>query len=677
MAWLRRVRWNAWLLALVVAVLGWFLHEFAFGAGIVNLSYDLLHLLRNHEIPANEAVIVYLDEKSHLELGQPLNAPWDRAIHAQMIDRLTAASARAVVMDIVFSDANPDKTEADQKLADAIKRSGRVILGTDYLLTANKQREYIPPFPLLRDNAAAIGSVEMTPSRDLIVRAHAPNEQLSSMSWAAAEFLAAPITKKITAEAFQPSPDTPRAEVKSWINYYGRPDWLQHGSYSDVLASGRVPDSVFRDKVVFIGARMITKLQNERNDAYRNPYSFWITKQKGDSPFISGVEIQATMFLNVLRGDWLRRLPTPVELSSIAVLGLLAGYGLMRLRPGFAILAAVLALALVALLSREVFIRQLIWFPWLILYVQIAFALLCSVAVNSIRLYVENRLFVQSLEMYLSPKLVKKFAADKDRKLLKPGAEKQKLTILFSDIAGFTSVSEGMDSDELARMMNEYFQGAVGTCIHATDGTVVKYIGDAIFAFWNAPDPQDDHAVRACEAALRFRELSKKPVAGRQLITRIGLHTGVANVGNFGSQTRVDYTAIGENINLASRMEGLNKYLGTDVLITGDVKKEIGDRFVTRYLGRFQLKGFEKSVEVYELVGLRESSIAPQWHGEFAEALRLFQQRDFSAAGMAFERVLESADTDYTTKFYVKHLAEVRDQALPENWNGEVELKEK
>ena len=124
--------------------------------------------------------------------------------------------------------------------------------------------------------------------------------------------------------------------------------------------------------------------------------------------------------------------------------------------------------------------------------------------------------------------------------------------------------------------MNDYVQGAVGKCIHATDGTVVKYIGDAIFAFWNAPDPQNDHAVRACEAALKFREQSRLPVAGKKLVTRIGLHTGVANVGNFGSETGVDYTAIGENINLALRMEGLNKHLGTDVLITGDVKKEIG-----------------------------------------------------------------------------------------------------
>lgn len=671
-AWFKRVRWSAWLLAIVVAGLGWFLLEFAFGTGLVNLSYDLLHIARP-PILASEAVIVYLDERTHLELNQPQNAPWDRAIHAQMIERLSAAGAKAIVMDIVFSDPNPEKADADRKLADALKRNGRVILGADHIPVANGERQFVPPFELLRDSAADYGSVEMSPSRDLIVRAHAPNEQLYSMSWAAAKFVGAPVTKRIEAEQFQPATEL---GVRAWINYYGPPDSIPHVSYVDALSRERVPDSFFSNKVVFIGARVITKLQNERNDAYRNPFSYWIV-HKGESPFIAGAEVQATMLLNLLRGDFLRRWPHAVELCTVLIFGAIAGYGLLRLRPRDAIISALVLLVIVAFFSREIFMRRLIWFPSLVVFVEVGIALLCSVALNSIRLYVENRLFVQSLEMYLSPKLVKKFAADKDRKLLKPGAEKQKLTILFSDIASFTSVSEGMDSDELAKMMNDYFQGAVGSCIHATDGTVVKYIGDAIFAFWNAPDPQNDHAVRACEAALKFRELSKQPVAGKKLITRIGLHTGVANVGNFGSETRVDYTAIGENINLASRMEGLNKYLGTDVLITGDVKKEVGDRFVTRYLGRFQLKGFEKSVEVYELVGMRDSAQSPPWHGEFDEALRLFQQRDFSAAGIAFQRVLEVAGDDHTTQFYVKHLTEVRDQTLPENWSGEVELKEK
>jgi adenylate cyclase len=202
----------------------------------------------------------------------------------------------------------------------------------------------------------------------------------------------------------------------------------------------------------------------------------------------------------------------------------------------------------------------------------------------------------------------------------------------------------------------------------------VKYIGDAIFAFWNAPEPQSDHAVRACEAALRFRELSAQELRGKKLITRIGLHTGVANVGNFGSATRVDYTAIGEDVNLASRMEGLNKYLGTNVLMTGAVKAEIGDRFATRYLGKFQLKGFERAVEVYELLG-------PGWmtYGDaaFAEGLKAFHARDLEAASNIFARLLESHPKDGPASFYFRHIEEIRTEPVPAEWGGEVELKEK
>jgi len=276
----------------------------------------------------------------------------------------------------------------------------------------------------------------------------------------------------------------------------------------------------------------------------------------------------------------------------------------------------------------------------------------------------------------LSPKLVKKFT--KDPTLLKPGAVKHLLTILFTDIAGFTTISEGMDPDELARLMNEYFQTAVQNCIHATDGTVVKYIGDAIFAFWNAPEFQGDHAYLACDAALRFRALKALKVNGHELITRIGLHTGVANVGNFGSDTRVDYTAIGENINLASRMEGLNKYTGTVVLITADTQREVGSRLLTRYLGLFRLKGFEKAVGVYELIGRPEQEAESRELRElFAGALEKFMKRDFAGAEDSFRHILEVSPEDGPAQFYLEQIHELRAAEPPAEWKGEIILKDK
>ena len=331
---------------------------------------------------------------------------------------------------------------------------------------------------------------------------------------------------------------------------------------------------------------------------------------------------------------------------------------------------------LIAVIAYQIFLRAHFWFPWLILVVQIFTALLWSVLFNSIQLYVQNKLYEQSLALYLSPKLVKKFASNKE--LLRPGAKKETLTILFSDIANFTSISEGMDSDELARYMNSYFQTAVAQCIHHTDGTIVKYIVDAIFAFWNAPDPQSDHALRACEAALRFRDQPPQYMNGQQLVTRIGLHTGVANVGNFGSTARVDYTALGENINLASRMEGLNKHLGTDILITGQTQEGASENITTRFAGHFRLKGFEKAVAVYELLGLRdlaEPTLA--WRATFEQALKAFSQTDFDAAERGFRCTLEMRPGDGPAEFYLRQIAELRLHAPAPGWTGEIELKEK
>src|SRR3989454_8389486 len=218
--------------------------------------------------------------------------------------------------------------------------------------------------------------------------------------------------------------------------------------------------------------------------------------------------------------------------------------------------------------------------------------------------------------------------------------------------------------------MTSYFQTAVAQCIHHTDGTIVKYIGDAIFAFWNAPDPQSDHALRACEAALRFRDQPPQYMNGQQLVTRIGLHTGVANVGNFGSTARVDYTALGESINLASRLEGLNKYLGTECVVSRETRDAIGERLLTRPLGQFQLKGFDKPVEVHELIGWpdqAESTAA--WRDAFAQALSNYEQRNLEFAEAGFRRTLEVKPDDGPSKFYLSRLEELRAQVLPEEWS--------
>lgn len=659
-----------WVGAVAAVLLAWmfYIEPPGFDQKLTRLSYDLL-LLAKPSVTPEEVVVLFQDSESHDQLKQSYSSGWDRKIYAQLLRRLKTDGSGPVIFDLYFDTASTNDQD-DVVFAAAIRDHGKVVLGEHYEASGEMDFAFGQTLrrtiPILATNAAATGVVQVYLGIDGVVRqlfvgrSHgAGGESFSTFTWQAAEIAGAPVTKVPA-----------RRDRRRWLNYYGPPESVANVSFFRAL--DQMPAGYFRDKVVLVGVPRALGYTGAGKDTFPSPFL------RG-SPTFAGVELHATTVANLLRSDWLSTAPRPLEALLLAAFGLFFGRGLLRFRPLLATAVAIAAMIIIAVASCFLAWRLHFWFPWVtVVAVQIPVALGWSVLFHWVQGQLERQFLEQSLSMYLSPKLVKKFSRDKDLRLLQPGATKQKLTIIFSDIASFTSISEGMDSDELAKMMNEYFEGAVGGCIHATDGTVVKYIGDAIFAFWNAPEPQADHAVRACEAALRFREMSAAEVRGKKLITRIGLHTGVANVGNFGSQTRVDYTAIGEDVNLASRMEGLNKYLGTTVLMTGAVKQEIGNQFVTRYLGKFQLKGFERAVEVHELLAKRADGVASAaLHEEFDTALRLFQQRDLGAAETAFQRIYEAKPHDGSTQFYIKHIAEIRENALPENWTGEVELKEK
>ena len=188
------------------------------------------------------------------------------------------------------------------------------------------------------------------------------------------------------------------------------------------------------------------------------------------------------------------------------------------------------------------------------------------------------------------------------------GGERRELTLLFTDIVDFTSISEGVEPEELMLRMSDYLE-SVGSEILECEGTIDKFIGDAIMAFWNAPTRQEDHAALACEAALRARQANRllndawDSMGIPPMWTRFGLHTGEVIVGNVGSEDRLNFTAVGSEVNLASRLEGLNKYYGTRILASEQVRERAGDRFVFRSVGMVMPKGTSVPVKVYELLG--------------------------------------------------------------------------
>jgi adenylate cyclase len=209
----------------------------------------------------------------------------------------------------------------------------------------------------------------------------------------------------------------------------------------------------------------------------------------------------------------------------------------------------------------------------------------------------------------------------------------------------------------------------------------MKLIGDAIFAIWNAPQDQPNHQERACRAALLLNaQLIHFDATHRSLPlrTRVGLHCGTVYVGNIGSSARFDYTAIGESVNMASRLEGLNKYLGTNVLATRDICKPVAGQLVSRLAGHFKFKGFDQVVEVHELIGpLAEAEATRVWREAFGDALSRFQRKAFADAEAGFHETLKLRPDDGPSQFYLKQIAQLRLHPPPGDWVGEIDLQEK
>ena len=408
-----RFRLSGGITALLAALIGLALFYFPAGGGITRSSYDLPFALRGN-LPVTNAAIISMDEASHAALNQPMMLPWDRSLHARLVEQLTAEGARVIVFDILFTEPSADRT-ADERLAKAIQQSGRVILAGNY-----QQREPVPgiishweelPYEPFRRVAAGWGNANFLSDPDYGIRTYFPTLQnvsgISSIPWlpaAAAEFAGA------SGRAIHPD-----ASESRWINYYGPPGWFPAYSYSQALEPDGVPPGFFKDKIVFVGAQLSADFSGKGKDEFRTPYSYW---SQSDKSFAPGVEIHATATLNLIQGNWLNRLPFGMEVALILAVAALAGFGLMRFQPLTATLVALGAMGFIAVIAHLSAWYGRIWFAWLIPVIVIGVAMLCSIVINSVRLYVEKRLQEQERVHYQAMMAELSKAADYARSLL-------------------------------------------------------------------------------------------------------------------------------------------------------------------------------------------------------------------------------------------------------------------
>lgn len=286
---------------------------------------------------------------------------------------------------------------------------------------------------------------------------------------------------------------------------------------------------------------------------------------------------------------------------------------------------------------------------------------------------------LRSFQKYVPVDLVRSLIDNQQDATL--GGEPRTLTIFFSDIRGFTSISEGLEPSELASELADYLS-AVTSCINERRGTVDKYIGDAVMAFWGAPERVEDHAAQACHAALEAqRAIDAHGRAGERpdFYTRIGLHTAEVVVGNFGSDQRMNYTIIGDGVNLASRLEGVNKAFGTRILISEDTFALVRDQFETRRIGLVAVKGREKPCVTYELLGA-----AGSLDDEHVETVRLYEAaldeflaRNWRTAIGLFIDVLERSPHDRAAETLLAQSQRFSEAPPPPEWNGSFAMETK
>lgn len=393
---------------------------------------------------------------------------------------------------------------------------------------------------------------------------------------------------------------------------------------------------------------------------------------------------------NLLNGLITGQLVTSISRSANVAIALLAGALLsaasVLLRPRLSVLVLLLAV------TAHVTACMLLMFHarlWVELMPTVAALLLSYFAVAIYRFIFidgERRQLSTALGQYTSKEIARQVAENAE---LCRRAEMREVTSVFTDLKGFTTISERIGAERTQKVLNVCL-GRFTDVLLRQEAMVNKFIGDGIFAFWNPVIyPQPDHAERACEAAVdlivALEEMRREQAAARgdeifgELMMRVGVATGNAIVGPCGSEQKYDYTCIGDSVNTAARLESANKFYGTHILIAGATRERIGDRFEVRPLGGVQVKGKSKAVPVFELLGRKGEvdSSRLRYAAEFGEAVRLFQQRDFDAARRAFESLSRQRPDDLAAHNYLEAAVECAANAPPADWNGAIELKEK
>ncbi len=683
-------------------------------------------------------IILEITQETHYAI--PETWPWPRSVLAKVIRNLNKAGVKAIGIDLVMSSADRFSPQNDSDLVDAIREFGNVVLGgtiehisgsvsvTQTNEGVNIQQSSVGYEIKKTDENynniyykadSSIGIVNVVADNDGVIRRYIPID-ISPGGERVPKFGLAVLNKYLDLErdhtVTTESDDfilknihIPKYDnISMLINYFGPDRTFPYFNLINVLDDseyftkeeidyeaeintwddpdyGLLYSGIFKDKIVLIGSTM-----PEDKDMF--PISFSRGEKKGDN-LLYGVEIHANAIQNILSRSFIYVQPQYQEILTIIFFTFLAFFissFLKEIKVGKGFLVEALNFFLILgllFLLRWISFYLFDNYNYLFRYTSSTLSIILGYFGSTAYYFIAERkqktMIKGMFTQYVSSTFVEELVADPEK--LKLGGEKKELSVFFSDIAGFSTFSETKTPEDLINFLNEYLS-EMTKIVFDNNGTLDKYLGDAVMAFWGAPVPQPNHPYLACKSALlmqnRLKELQVKwKMEGETIIeARMGINTGEMVVGNVGGSQRFDYTVIGDNVNLSSRLEGVNKEYGTFILISDSTYEHVKNDFITREIDSIIVKGKTKPVNIYELIGFAGEELPSEKTNSlkiYSEALQLYREKQFSGAADKFTKVLELVPTDRASAVFVNRCKLLNENPPPEEWDGVFVMKTK
>ena len=640
---------------------------FETGAGL-----RLLYGLRGPAEPPRDVVIVGIDSTSSKALGLPDRPDrWPRSLHADLVSGLAASGATVIGFDLLFDRPRDDADDA--ALAAAFRRAGNVVLaeavarealtGPQGRVLATTDRR-VRPLPLLADAALASAPVVLPKTPDGVFEfwtvIPAAGDQPSLPLLLAERMLLRPTPGRDPADLRARLAQPPRRV----LNLYGPLGTVRTVRYAPALELVADPPAAartFGGKAVLVGYSEFN--QSKQADMYRSPFS------TDDGVDISGVELAATALGNLLEDSWLRRPANGPTLLLLAAFAGLLALPWALLRPRAALLVTLALAAGYALAAHFAFTRAFLWLPVVIpLGFSPAIATGLGLASHYRAARHEQARLEKAIELGLPRRAVERLTA----MLGDLSAGRTAFAVcLCSDIEGYTALSETLTPDATLRLLNAYFSRFIPV-VERHGGYAVDMVGDCVMSVWVAGATPEAACRGACAAALELDRTMNAAAGPGALHTRFGLHCGQVYFGEIGPEGRRELRVVGDVVNTTSRVEGVNKYLGTMVIASGAVAAHAGPGH-RRALGDFCLVGKARALE---LVQLTCEPLPAEADAQFAFGLDAFRAADFDRARRHFATALAAGD-DGPSAFYLVQCDRQAHAARPPDWRGEVVLSGK